>query len=83
MESVTPEEIAQNVVSELLGGNTGRDIVAALDASVMGPSYRGGMLREGRVGPVFATSRPSTAKPSRSRLWDRRASPSCCSRLFC
>jgi NAD(P)-dependent dehydrogenase (short-subunit alcohol dehydrogenase family) len=46
MELVTPEEIAQHVIMELTGGNTGRDIVAALDAAVTGPSYRGGVLRE-------------------------------------
>jgi NAD(P)-dependent dehydrogenase (short-subunit alcohol dehydrogenase family) len=46
MELVTPEEIARNVVAELAGGNTGRDVVAALDGAVMGPSYRGGYLRE-------------------------------------
>lgn len=46
MEFVTPEEIAVNVVAELRGGNTGHDVVAALDASVMGPTYRAGALRE-------------------------------------
>ncbi|MFH1012114.1 MAG: short-chain dehydrogenase, partial [bacterium] len=46
MEFVTPEEIAQVVLWEIEGGNTGLDIVAALDASVMGPTYRAGILRE-------------------------------------
>ena len=46
MEFVTPEEIAQNVVDEIRGGNTGRDIVAALDGAVMGPSYRAGYMRQ-------------------------------------
>lgn len=46
MELVTPEEIARCVLRELRGGNTGRDVVAALDGAVMGPSYRGGYLRE-------------------------------------
>jgi len=46
MELVTPEEIAQHVITELTGGNTGRDVVAAMDAVVTGPSYRGGLLRE-------------------------------------
>lgn len=45
MEIVTPEEIAQVVVMELRGGNTGREIVQGLDATVMGPTYRGGALR--------------------------------------
>jgi hypothetical protein len=46
MEFVTPEEIAKNVVIEITGGNTGKDIVAALDGAVMGPTYRAGWLRE-------------------------------------
>ncbi len=46
MEVVTPEEIAQVVVDEVRGRPTGYDVVAALDASAMGPTYRGGMLRE-------------------------------------
>jgi NAD(P)-dependent dehydrogenase (short-subunit alcohol dehydrogenase family) len=45
MELVTPEEIARIVIAELMGGSTGRDIIAALDGAVMGPSYRGGFLR--------------------------------------
>jgi NAD(P)-dependent dehydrogenase (short-subunit alcohol dehydrogenase family) len=49
MELVTPEEIAQAVVRELRGGNTGHDIVAVLDGAVIGPSYRGGFLREAAI----------------------------------
>lgn len=49
MEFVTPEEIANNVVAEIQGGNTGRDIVAGLDGSVMGPSYRAAFLRNAAV----------------------------------
>ncbi|MAF48548.1 MAG: hypothetical protein QGH73_02175 [Rhodospirillales bacterium] len=45
MEMVTPEEIADAVVREIIGANTGLDIVAALDGSIMGPTYRGGALR--------------------------------------
>ncbi len=45
MEFITPEEIAQVVVQELRGGNTGRDVLAALDGSVLGPTYRAGLLR--------------------------------------
>ena len=45
MELITPEEIAQSVVYEIRGGNTGYDIVNALDTSVMGPTYRAGILR--------------------------------------
>jgi NAD(P)-dependent dehydrogenase (short-subunit alcohol dehydrogenase family) len=46
MEFVTPEEIADNVVAEIRGSATGADVVQALDGSVMGPSYRAGLLRQ-------------------------------------
>ncbi len=46
MEFVTPEEIAHNVAREIMGGNTGRDIIGALDGAVMGPSFRAGTLRD-------------------------------------
>lgn len=46
MQFVTPEEIAADVVAELRGGNTGHDVIASLDASATGPSYRAGFLRE-------------------------------------
>lgn len=45
MEGVTPEDIAFNVVRELKGISTGRDVIAALDSAAMGPSYRAGLLR--------------------------------------
>ncbi len=54
MQLVTPEEIALNVVRELRGSSTGRETVAALDASVMGPSHRGGHLREVAMGRLRA-----------------------------
>ncbi|MBU1936554.1 short-chain dehydrogenase, partial [bacterium] len=46
MEFVTPEEIAQAVLWEIEGGNSGLDVVAALDSVSMGPTYRAGILRE-------------------------------------
>ncbi|HEX6132560.1 MAG TPA: hypothetical protein VFZ24_01175 [Longimicrobiales bacterium] len=46
MEFITPEEIATNVVREIRGHPTGRDIVGALDAATSGPTYRAGVLRE-------------------------------------
>ncbi len=45
MEFVTPEEIAENVLREIQGHPTGSDVVAALDAATMGPTYRAGVLR--------------------------------------
>ncbi len=46
MEAVTPEEIATTVLREVRGATTGNDVVAALDSTVMGPSYRAGVLRQ-------------------------------------
>lgn len=46
MEFITPEEIARDVVREIRGYPTGRDVVAALDASTSGPTYRAGVLRQ-------------------------------------
>ncbi len=45
MEFVTPEEIAENTVLEILGDSTGYDIINALDNSIMGPTYRAGYMR--------------------------------------
>lgn len=49
MEFVTPEEIAENIYRELTGGNTGNDIISALDSSAMEPSYRAGFLQHSAV----------------------------------
>ncbi|MFH0800073.1 MAG: short-chain dehydrogenase [Pseudomonadota bacterium] len=46
MEFITPEEIAEAAVRELSGRNTGFDIVAALDSSTMGPTFRAGYMRK-------------------------------------
>ncbi|MEZ5330588.1 MAG: short-chain dehydrogenase [Thermoanaerobaculia bacterium] len=45
MEFVTPEEIARLISFEIEGGNTGHDIVNALDNAVLGPTYRAGLMR--------------------------------------
>ena len=45
MEFVTPEEIAQYLIFEIEGGNTGHDVINALDNAVLGPSYRAGLMR--------------------------------------
>ncbi len=49
MEFVTPEEIADNVVREILSHPTGKDVVTALDAATMGPTYRAGVLRSAAI----------------------------------
>ncbi len=46
MEVVTPEEVARAVVLELCGANSGKDIISALDAAVLGPTYRAGLMRQ-------------------------------------
>jgi hypothetical protein len=45
MEFVTPEEIADVVIFEVKGGNTGKDIVSALDHATMEPTYRAGYMQ--------------------------------------
>lgn len=44
MGYVTPEEIAESVVYEIKGGNTGHDIINALDNATLNPTYRAGFL---------------------------------------
>lgn len=45
MEFITPEEIADYVAMEIDGHATGQDVIAALDSSTAGPTYRAGLLR--------------------------------------
>ncbi|MDT8339906.1 MAG: hypothetical protein RQ751_00205 [Longimicrobiales bacterium] len=45
MEFLTPEEIADTVLREILAHPTGKDVVAALDGATLGPTYRAGALR--------------------------------------
>ncbi|RMD95620.1 MAG: short-chain dehydrogenase, partial [Calditrichaeota bacterium] len=49
MELITPEEIAKVVVYEIKGGNTGHDIINALDNATMGPTYRAGIMRHAAI----------------------------------
>jgi hypothetical protein len=44
MEFVTPEEIAEDTVFEIKGGNTGHDIINALDNATLAPTYRAGFM---------------------------------------
>lgn len=44
MEFVTPEEIAEAAIYEIKGGNTGHDIINALDNATLNPTYRAGYL---------------------------------------
>lgn len=45
MEFITPEEIAQDAIFEIRGGNTGHDIINALDNAIEHPSYRAGYMQ--------------------------------------
>ncbi|MDA3862206.1 MAG: short-chain dehydrogenase [Melioribacteraceae bacterium] len=45
MEFVTPEEISKTIIYELKGGNTGHDIINALDNATMEPTYRAGFMQ--------------------------------------
>lgn len=45
MEYITPEEIAHVVVMEIVGANSGHEVVSALDASVLQPTYKAGLVR--------------------------------------
>jgi len=45
MEIITPEEIAEYLVYEVRGGQSGYEVIQGLDSTVLGPSYRGGVMR--------------------------------------
>jgi len=49
MEYVTPEEIAVDAIYEIKGGNTGHDIINALDNATLEPTYRAGFMQHGAV----------------------------------
>ncbi len=49
MEYVTPEEIADDCIFEIRGGNTGHDIINALDNATLQPTYRAGYLQHSAV----------------------------------
>lgn len=49
MEYVTPEEIAVDAIYEIKGGNTGHDIINALDNATLAPTYRAGFMQHSAV----------------------------------
>ncbi len=49
MEYVTPEEIADDAIFEIKGGNTGHDIINALDNATLEPTYRAGFMQHTAV----------------------------------
>jgi hypothetical protein len=54
MEVITPEEIAHNVLFELCNRNTGHDVIAAIDSSIMDPTYHAGLIRANTVKELMA-----------------------------
>jgi len=64
MEFITPEEIADYAIYESLGQNTGRDVIDALEGSVMGPTYRGGLLRDAAIARLLALEKKNDYYPS-------------------
>ncbi len=64
MEFITPEEIADYAIYESLGHNTGRDVIDALEGSVMGPTYRGGLLRDSAIARLVTLEKKNEYYPS-------------------
>ncbi len=62
MEYITPEEIARTIVLELRGANTGQDVISALDASVLNPSYKAGLVRGVALRDLDAAEQEVTAQ---------------------
>ena len=54
MEFVTPEEIAEAVLYEIKGGNTGHDVINALDNATLAPTYRAGFMFDGAMDEMKA-----------------------------
>jgi hypothetical protein len=52
MEFVTAEEVAEYAVNEIVGRSTGKDVITALDGSVVDPTYRGGILRPSAINKI-------------------------------
>ena len=49
MEFVTPEEIAENAIFEIKGGNTGHDVINALDNATLAPTFRAGFMHNSAI----------------------------------
>jgi len=64
MEFITPEEIADYAIYEAEGLSTGRNVIEAIEASVMGPTYRAGYLRQDALERLAAAERKNHSFPS-------------------
>ncbi len=49
MEFVTPEDIAHHAIMNIIGINSSKDVIAAIDNSVMEPTFRAGILRRDAI----------------------------------
>lgn len=49
MEFVTPEDIAHHVIMNIIGINSSKDVIAAIDGAVMEPTFRAGVLRRDAI----------------------------------
>ncbi len=49
MEFVTPEDIAHHTIMNIIGINSSKDVIAAIDNSVMEPTFRAGILRRDAI----------------------------------
>jgi hypothetical protein len=62
MEFVTPEEIAESVLFEIKGGNTGHDIINALDNATLSPTYRAGYMFDAAMDEMKALEQKHQTK---------------------
>lgn len=49
MEFVTPEDIAHHTIMNIIGISSSKDVIAAIDNSVMEPTFRAGILRRDAI----------------------------------
>lgn len=49
MEFVTPEDIAHHAVMNIIGINTSKDVISAIDGAAMEPTFRAGILRRDAI----------------------------------
>jgi hypothetical protein len=59
MEFVTPEEIAENAVFEIKAGNTGHDVINALDNAALAPTYRAGFMFQSALAQMLRLEKAS------------------------
>ena len=65
MELISPEEIAEVCVQELLGIGTGNNVLAAVRAGVLRPGYRAGTIRSFAVQLLAELEKHQDADPAR------------------